>query len=89
MSTQNQQIFSTVPFSTPSHFPGEEDFRMNGFAMSDELGIILALRGDGDPSLDPISQFRAGFATHNPDMWRKDPDGGSNSFNNPNFSTTD
>ena len=72
--SEDKYVFSTVPISIPIFIPGAEDFRMGGFAFADDFGLILSFRREGDPTLDPISNFRSGFSNSNSAVLRTSND---------------
>ena len=65
------KAYSNVPISGPRFFPGQEEYRMNGFSLSQDLGLILSFRRSDDPSIDPLNTMRKGISKRNQDRWRK------------------
>lgn len=50
--------FADVPISIPVVIPQKENYRMNGFAWSDEYGIIVGLNAEADLSIDYLRRLR-------------------------------
>lgn len=56
MSTPD--YFADVPISVPVVIPQNEDYRMNGFAWSDDYGIIVGMGTDSDQRVDYLRGLR-------------------------------
>lgn len=58
--------FSDVPISLPVALPSKEDYRMNGFAWSQDYGIILAMYTEADQRIDHLRRLRKPKTKKNP-----------------------
>lgn len=52
------EIYATVPVSVPVVVPEIEDVFMNGFAWSNELGLLVGLGNQGEPARDELEDLR-------------------------------
>lgn len=58
MSDSELEFYSTVPISNPVVSPSTEDVQMNGFAWSNQLGLLVAFGDTGGPIVDELHLLR-------------------------------
>lgn len=50
--------FADVPISVPVVIPKKEDYRMNGFAWSHDMGLLIAMHDEVDQRVDYLRRLR-------------------------------
>ena len=55
---EERTYFSTVPISQPVVVPSAEDYDMNGFAWSDDFGILIKMNRSEDPEPDIFKNLK-------------------------------